>query len=269
MAFSQPGAGGDTFNAADHNGHLLIVYPKSYQDEVDTKNGKSSAADVDIVICDKFDATGKPVVFINARLFGNLARSVRNDIGGQVLGRLGQGPNTRGTPPWILANFTDQDMATATPIDAAYRQGVFAPTPAATPPAQYGAPATAPPQQWQGGAATQPPATAPPTAPAAAQWTPPTAAPAPASSAPPAAQWQQQAAPAAPQGYGATPSPAPQQWQAPPASAPAAPAPAPASAAPAPVVDPNLVAWLASKGINLQPGTTQADAEAIAASVPQ
>jgi hypothetical protein len=248
VTFSQPGAGGDQFNAADHNGHLLIVYPKSYQDEVQTKNGNSSAADVDIIIVDKLGPDGKPMAFHNARLFGNLARSVRNDVGGQVLGRLGQGPNTRGTPPWILANFTDADVAAATPVDAAYKAGQFAPTPQpagapAAPAQQYapapgaGAPVPVPPQQqWQ--------------PPAQQQWTPaPQAAPA-----------------AAPQ---ATPTvPPQQQWQAP-STAPTPPAAAPAPAPAAAPIDPNLVAYLQSRGIQVQPGMSQADCEAIAASLPQ
>lgn len=257
MGFSQPGAGGDKFTPAEHNGHLIIVYPKSYQDDVPTDKGNTSAADADIIIVDKMGPDGRPLSFLNARLFGNLARSVRNDIGGQVLGRLGQGENKRGTPPWILANFTDQDVAYATPVDVAYRQGLFAPTPDAN----AGAPATAPPQQWQGGAATPPPATAPPTAPAAAQWTPPTAAPAPAPPAPQAQQW-------------APPPAAPAQWQAPPAAPAAptpapAPAPAPAAAGGSPAPDPGLVAALQAKGIQLQPGTSHDDAVAIWNSLPQ
>lgn len=258
MAFSQPGAGGDTFNAADHNGHLLIVYPKRYEDEVQTKNGASSAADVDIVIVDKYDATGKPVSFINARLFGNLARSVRNDIGGQVLGRLGQGPNTRGTPPWILANFTDQDVALADPIDTAYRQGHFAP---ATNPMQANgappasAPTPAPQQQWQTQA---PPVASPPTS-TAPQWQAPPAqaAPAPTPAAAPAPQWSP----------GPATAPAPtQQWSPPPVAS--APAPATPAATPPVSIDPGLLAFLASRGIN-GPFPDQATAEAIAATLPQ
>lgn len=239
--FSQPSsAGGDTFNAADHNGHLLLVYPKSYQDEVQTKNGLSSAAEVDIVVVDKPGPDGKPLFFHNARLFGNLARSVRNDLGGQVLGRLGQGPNTRGTPPWILTNFTDQDAAMAGTAHAQYQQGLFKPT---ENPMQQPAPAAAPAQQW----------TPPPTqqaVPAQQQWqqAPPAVAPAPQQQ-----QWQQQPAPAP---YGA---PAP-------AGPPAAPAPAPE---PAGGVDPALVQFLAGHGITLPPGANQQQAEAIANSLPR
>jgi len=100
--FSQPssgGSGGDTFNAADHRGHLMLVYPKQYQPEVPTKNGPSSAADVDVIVVDKPGPDGKPLAFIGARFFGNLANSVRNDLGGQVLGRLDQISTQGGRTP--------------------------------------------------------------------------------------------------------------------------------------------------------------------------
>lgn len=237
MTFAQPSApgGGDNFTPAEHNGHLMIVYPKSYTDGAKTKHGESSAADVDIVIVDKFGPDGKPLAFINARLFGNLARSVRNDVGGQVLGRLGQGPNTQGSPPWILQNFTDQDAAAAGPVDAAYRAGQFAQ--AANP--MSGAP-SAPAQQ-----------PAPPVAPQQQQWQPPT---------------QQYGAPPA-----SAPTPAPpQQWQTQPPAAAAPPAPEPyvppTAPAPAAHIDPNLLAFLASKGLH-GPYPDQATAEAVAAQV--
>lgn len=156
-------------------------------------------------------------------------------MGGQVLGRLGQGPNTRGTPPWILTNFTDQDAAMATPVHTAYQQGQFRATEQPTAGGQqtYQAPtqqangaASAPQQSWN-------PAAQPVVAPA-----------------PPQQNYQQQ--------------PAPAPYAAPaPAGPPAAPAPAPA---PAGGVDPNLVAFLASKGVTVPPGMDQATAEAIARS---
>lgn len=248
MTFSQPSAGGDQFDAKDYNGRLLIVYPKSFSAETPTAHGISPSADVDIVVVDAIDpATGAPKYFQNARLFGNLAKSVSRDLGGQVLGRLGQVPTQRGNPAWVLQNFTDQDVALATPADAAYKAGQFkqAENPMQQPQQQ------APAQQWQG-------APAPAAAPPQQQWqAPPQQAPAP----PVQQQWQappQQAAPAA--------APA-QQWQAPAQSGPpAAPAPAPAGAEAA---DPALLAHLAQFGINLPPGTPKVQAEAVLATLPQ
>ncbi len=243
MTFSQPSAGGDQFDAKDYNGRLLIVYPKSFSAETPTAHGVSPSADVDIVVVDAVDpATGQPKVFINARLFGNLAKSVSRDLGGQVLGRLGQVPTQRGNPAWVLQNFTDQDAAMAVPVDAAYKAGQFK-QPDAPAPAPAAAPAT---NQW-----TPPPAAAPA---APQQWTPPAPA-------------QQQA----PQAYSAAPAPAPaapqQQWQAPaPAGPPAAPAPAPA---PAGGVDPAVIQRLNQAGIFPPEGTPAEQILAIAATLPQ
>lgn len=247
--FSQPSAPnmGDKFEAHEHRGHLILVYPKNFQENVKTTKGLSDAADVDVIVVDKVGPDGRPMAFHGARLFGNLARSVRNDIGGQVLGRLNQITSANGNTPWILENFTPQDEQAALPVDQAYRQGHFAPTQNPMAPA----PATQPaPPAYSG---------APSPAPAAPQqqWTPaPQAAPAPAPQAPPTAQ----------------------QWAPPPAAAPAATPPpqqygAPAAAAtppapPAAEIDPNLLNFLASKGIN-GPFPDQATAEAIARQLPQ
>lgn len=234
MTFSQPSAGGDTFDAKDHNGSLLLVYPHSFSAETPTAHGVSASADVDIIIIDKLGPDGRPMYFQNARLFGNLAKSVSRDLGGQVLGRLGQVPTTRGNPAWVLQNFTDQDAAAAGPVHAQYQQGMFK--------------ATENPMQQQ----AQAPAAAP-----AQQWTPP-----PAQAAAPAQQqWQ---APAQQQAPAAAPA---QQWQAPASTGqPVAPAAAPA---PAGAADPALLAHLAQHGINLPPTTPHDQALAIAATLPQ
>lgn len=251
MSFSQPSAGGDQFDAKNHNGQLLIVFPKSFSAETPTAHGISPSADVDIVVVDDIDpATGMPRIYVNARLFGNLAKSVSRDLGGQVLGRLGQVPTQRGNPAWVLQNYTDQDVALATPALNAYQAGQFKqPDAAPTPTQQF-------PQQAQTPAPAAPPAA-------------------------PQQQWQAQQqfpqgpAQAAPQQtpqppFGAqAPAAAPaQQWQAPaPTGQPAAPAAAPAPAGGA--ADPALLARLAQYGINLPPTTPQAQAEAVAATLPQ
>lgn len=282
MGFSQPSAGGDQFDAKDYNGRLLIVYPKSFAAETPTAHGISPSADCDIVVVDAVDpATGAPKYFQNARLFGNLAKSVSRDLGGQVLGRLGQVPTQRGNPAWVLQNFTDQDVAMATPADAAYKAGQFkqADNPMQQQPQQqqWQEPAQAPAQQWQGappaapqqygGAAAGPSPATPPPAPApAATWqgqTPPAAAP-----APPAQQQYgvQMQAPSPQAQYGAPQSPP--QYAAAPAGT-AAPQAAPGVPAGAPPADPGLVARINSFGIPTAPGITQPEAEAINATLPQ
>ncbi|WP_432112760.1 hypothetical protein [Streptomyces sp. S1] len=239
MSFSQPAAGGDSFTPADHQGHLLLIYPKAYNPAEDTSKGLTQAADVDIVIVDKLGPTGQPLVFKDARVFGNLARSVRvlTEADGspkKYLGRLGQGPNTKGTPPWILLNWTEADVAAATPVAAAFEAGQFsapANPMAAAPPAP-------PQQQWQ----QSPPSGAPASPPAQQQWQqPPVGAP------------QGYPAPA-PQATGAAPQ---QQWTPPPA------APTPPSAPAASAVDPQLGAFLAQRGVT-QPMPDMATAVSVA-----
>lgn len=238
MSFSQPSAGGDQFDAKNHNGQLLIVFPKSFSAETPTAHGISASADVDIVVVDAIDpATGRPKYYQNARLFGNLAKSVSRDLGGQVLGRLGQVPTQRGNPAWVLQNYTDQDVALATPALQQYQQGLFkqAESPAAT----------APTQQWPQQAQT--PAPAAQTAAPQQQYQ---QAPAQTAYAPPqqgTPQYGQQQPPAAP---------APAQYAAP-------------AAAPAPAVDPADAARLAQFGITLPPGATPDMVQAILATLPQ
>lgn len=240
MTFSQPSAGGDTFVPAEHLGTLLLILPKAYDPSVITKASKepTAQADCDIIIVDKLGPDGRPLFFSDARLFGNLARNVRKDVGGQVLGRLGQGqPSPGRSAPWTLAHFTDQEAASAQSLLAQYQQGLFKATEnpmAATAPGatQYAAAPAAPAAQWQ------PPVAAQPT------YQPPVAA-------------QPTYQPPAQQATGAAPA----QWQ-PPAPTPTAPATPPTSAA----IDPNLVAWLQQRGVTLPPNADQAMAEAIASS---
>jgi hypothetical protein len=234
LPYSQPSAGGGKFEPSEHNGSLLLFFPIRYNPEEPTKFGTTTSAATDVINVD----TG---AFISdALVFGNLANSLRNDCpangqpGGVVLGRLGQGVNTKGNPPWILQPYTPEDAAKADPAHAAYKAGQFK-QPAA-------APASAAPAQYQ----------APPAAPAS----PPTA--------PPPPTWGQPA-PAAPS---PTPAAAPPAWGQPPAAAPPAP-PTPAATPPAsPAVDPSLVAFLAARGVEVKPGMDQATCESIARSFP-
>jgi hypothetical protein len=257
VGFSPPAAGGDNFTTADHLGKLVIIYPKTYNPAASTSKGITEAADADVVVCDSYGPDGQPLVFREARVFGNLARSVRmlteqDGSPKKYLGRIGQGPNTKGTPPWILIDSSENpaDLAMAGPVAQAFEQGQFA-APAPNPMAPPAAPATpapgsgygAPQQQWQ-----------PPQPAATQQWQQP-----PATSPPPQQQqWQQPQAPAA-------------QWNAPaaapPSATPAAPSPAPAASTPTVAYDPALAQFLQSRGIT--PPPDEATARAIAASLPQ
>lgn len=226
--FAQPSAGGEQFEPKDFLGALVLIYPKSYNPNDQTKHGTTTSADVDVVVVDRQDPqTGGPVIKRNARLFGNLANSVRDSIGSVVLGRIGQTPTNKGNPAWILSNYTEQDAAMAVPVDTAWKAGQFA---QAAPPAQQQPPA----QQWG----------APP--------------PQQQYAAPPQQQWGQQPQ-AAPQG---PPQGQPDLWAGqqqyaaqPPAQAPAygAPAgtavPSAAPGAPAAAPDDPSIAALIAKGL--------------------
>lgn len=256
--FARPSAGGDQFDPKEFLGALIIVFPKSYNPNDSTKFGPSTSADCDIVVVDRQDpATGGPVYKANARLFGNLANSVRDSIGSQVLGRLGQVPTDKGNPAWVLTDVVDnpQDVALAMPALSAYQAGQFK----AAAPAQGAAPTAAPalPQQANYQATmAQDPWAGMNAAPAQ------TPAPQSAPAAPPAGQYQQPAAVAPPvQGQWPVQNAAPPVGQPQPHYGVQNGVPAPvAQAAPA---DP-LVTFLTSRGMapdavaNMDPATRQA-----------
>lgn len=162
--FGQPSAGGDQFDPKLHNGQLLLFVPSLFHADMPTAHGASNAADTDIIALEHPDPeTGKPKLFRNARVFGNLANSVRGAVGGGViLGRLGQGPNTKGNPPWILTEHTEQEALGSVAVYDAYKRGEFAQpsAPAAAPLAQQGWSA-GPPVATQGGWGAPPPTTVP------------------------------------------------------------------------------------------------------------
>jgi hypothetical protein len=243
--FQQPGISNpdDKFVAAEHNGALLLFFPTQFQSQVKTAHGESDAVATRIVNLNTGRVIDNALIFATA-LVTQLKAAVPD---GMVLGRLGQGQNTKGNPPWLLQPHTEADVAYAEQWLAANPRGQFAQ------PQAQAAPPTPPAQA--GGWGQQPPAPAP-AAPATGGW----------GSPPPQAQ------PPAQQGWGAPPAP--------PANAPAydpwggvqaAPAPAPAPAAPAPVsspgapsgVHPGLVEALRKKGVTVPPGATQAQAEQI------
>lgn len=174
--FARPSGPGDKFDNHDHIGRLLVIYPKSYDPSKTTSKGVNACADADIIVVDSVGPDGKPLVFHDAKIFGNLASSVRDSVGSKVLGRLGQVPTASGNLAWVLQDWTDAEAAQAGPVSAAFEAGQFAkPTQQQQAPPGHdpwaGTNATpAPPQQQAWG--QQPPA---PAAPAQQQWAPPPA----------------------------------------------------------------------------------------------
>ena len=246
--FQQPGVGGDKFEAANHEGHLLLFFPTVFRADVPTTMGTSDCVDAKIVNL----STGQ--VLEDAKVWGKaMVPQLKGAVpDGMVLGWLGKGQAKGGnSAPWIIQPHSEADVAVAEAYLAANPRNQFAQPQGQAAPQQQApawgqqAPSGPPAQQGWG----QAPAPASP-APATGGWGAPAPAPAPT-----AGQW---GAPAA-----AVPTSAP--------SAPAAPeqgqfagqwgnaAPAPA-APPVQAPDPGLVQALLQKGVTLPPGTSHDDA---------
>lgn len=244
----------DKWTAAEHHGNLLLFFPTEVRRGIKTTNG-----DADAVACSRVVNLDTGRVLHNTLIFGT---ALVPNIGpgapdGVVAGRLSQGEGKPGqSKPWILLPHDENELRQVQAWLAADAQG------------QLQQPAT------QG----------PPTPAAQGGWGQQAPAPAYGSPAPGTGGWGQQGAPAAnaaqagwgapaPQAAAPAPSPAPaaawgQQggWGGPPPVAAAA-SPAPAAPAPAPTatsdVHPGLVEALRKKGVNLQPGQSQQEAETI------
>ncbi len=297
--FAQPDKG-DRFTPRDHPewvGRLFLIYPDSVSQQMGTgPTGQPEpyeAVEADIAIIDLINPeTGQPTVLRNARVGGKaLVPQIKKHCGGgMVLGRLAQtAAQGSKSGAFYLADYADADVQVATQYINAHPRNQFT-----QPTAQQQAPAAAPPQQQAWG--QQPPPQGQPQnvtqmpgyngpqaqpqyasqqlpydpwqGTQAAPGMQPQAAPA----GPPPGQWQAPAgsAPGAPAQTAPASASAPQQWQAPPQNgqgAPSAPAAtaAPATAAP---LDPQLVAFLQSNGVNPE-GMSDGQARMIAATFQQ
>jgi len=227
----------DKWTAAEHNGSLLLFFPTEVRRGIKTSNG-----DADAVSCSRVVNLNTGRVLHNTLIFGTAL--VPNIGGGApdgiVLGRLGQGEGKPGqSKPWILLPHDENDLRLAQQWLAQDAAGQLTqPQAPPTPPAYGQAPAT--------GGWGQQAAPAPSPAPATGGWGAPAPAPAPA---------PQQGGWGAPAPAAASPAPAAGSWQ--------APAPAAPPANPNPGVHPDLIEALRKKGVTLQPGQTQQDAESI------
>lgn len=109
--FNEPGTGGgDQFDLKALNGSLLLFTVKEETQEIDTKFGPQTAIRADVAVLDgpnKGDVVADTLVFPRV-----LKGQLRGSVGGKVLGRLGQGENKKGNPPWQLSAPTDADKET-------------------------------------------------------------------------------------------------------------------------------------------------------------
>jgi hypothetical protein len=143
--FSQP-LRGDKFEAEQFDGALLLFYPTEHHVSIPTQHGDTAVVDTHIVALDRPDLTGQPTVLRDARIFGRaLVPQLKGAVGGKpVLGRLGRGQNTKGNPPWLLKDFSEQDAQYARQYMTAHAdprtQQTSVPAPSAPPTSNVSAP---------------------------------------------------------------------------------------------------------------------------------
>lgn len=97
----------------DFLGKLLLIEPKSYEQEVNTQYGTKPAVRADVTVV---DADAGPEEWPEALIFpGVLINQTRSLLGQKVLGRLGQGTPKQGQkPPWVIQDPTEEDIAIGT-----------------------------------------------------------------------------------------------------------------------------------------------------------
>lgn len=118
MTFTQPSSSSESVKPAELDGHLLIIKPIEFKQNISTSLG-----DADAIECNIIDVTtGKhheSVLFFNVAL----KSALKPNIGKIVLAKMGQGIAKPGkSAPWILNPVTDQgdiDSATAALAGAA------------------------------------------------------------------------------------------------------------------------------------------------------
>lgn len=108
--FNEPGTGGDFLDYKELLGSLLLFTVKEETQEIDTKHGPQTAIRADVAV---LDGPNKGDVCTDALIFPKILKSqLRGSVGGKVLGRLGQGENKKGNPPWQLAAPTETEKET-------------------------------------------------------------------------------------------------------------------------------------------------------------
>jgi len=105
---------GEYARPSDLKGHLLIVYPIGYVDEIQTQYGPSDAIVVDVVDLDDKDEQGLAgKVYRRSTFFQNLLiGSLKSQIGTKVLGVMGQSVAKQGrNPGWIIVDMSGDPTA--------------------------------------------------------------------------------------------------------------------------------------------------------------
>jgi hypothetical protein len=108
--FNDPGSGGDQLPIDDLKGALLLISVHEETAPIETKFGPSTAIRADVAV---LDGPHKQDVYADTLIFPRVLKAqLRGSIGGRVLGRLTQGENKKGNPPWQLAAATDTERET-------------------------------------------------------------------------------------------------------------------------------------------------------------
>jgi hypothetical protein len=110
--FADPGApGGDKLPLADLNGRLIMIEVHEALTGVATSFGVSDPVRCDVHVLDG-DAKGE--VYSDSLIFPKvLCGQLRSQVGGKVLGRLGQGVAKPGqSAPWVINAATDDEKVT-------------------------------------------------------------------------------------------------------------------------------------------------------------
>lgn len=120
MPISAPLPDGDILGPAEVLGHLLLICPVEFMQEVATKFDKKDkpspdAIRVDVAVLTQTDDQGQVPVYRGALWFNvMLAKSLRRQLGDTVLARMAQGRGTPGqNPPFVLEDATNDPQALA------------------------------------------------------------------------------------------------------------------------------------------------------------
>ena len=107
---------GDKIALKEHIGNLLLIGVTEVVKDVVSDYGTSDAIRANVAI---LDGDNKGKTYDDTLLFSkSLQSQLKNHIGSRVLGRLGQGENKKGNPPWILSAPTPDDITVAQKYDA-------------------------------------------------------------------------------------------------------------------------------------------------------
>jgi len=115
-----PAPSGDTIDFKALNGALLLISVHEHKTDISTTFGTADAIRCDVAVLDgdrKGDVLNDTLIFPKL-----LVGSLRQVVGDEVLGRLGQGTAKPGqSPPWILNEPSDADFETGRKYEA-YRK---------------------------------------------------------------------------------------------------------------------------------------------------